>query len=69
MKKYEFVSVHTETWFGAQSAKHRDIIRAYAGEGWRYAGFIPTVMGARGVILKLDLVFEKEAEETHGFEI
>lgn len=38
MKKYEYVSVHIATFFGARSEEHRQIIDEYAKKGYRYVG-------------------------------
>lgn len=62
MKKYEFVNVN----YGmndlaiASTQEHREVITAYAAQGYRYAGLIPTEMKVNGCIRKMDLVFEKE---------
>ena len=63
MKKYEYVSVHTNRFFGAKSEEHRKIIDDYAKKGWRYVGFIPTIMSDYGKIKDIDLVFEKDVQE------
>lgn len=58
MKKYEFITIHTGKLFGAKSEEHRKIIEEYAKKGYRYVGFIPTVMSDYGKINDMDLVFE-----------
>ena len=61
MKQYEYVSVHTGKFLGAKSEKHREIIDEYAAKGWRYVGFVPTIMTDYGKIKDMDLVFERDA--------
>ena len=61
MKHYEYVSVHINKMIGAKSEEHREIIDDYAAKGYRYVGFIPTVIGDNGKIKDLDLVFEKDS--------
>lgn len=58
MKKYEYVSVHVGRWVGAKSEDHRQIIDEYAKKGYRYVGYIPTVISDYGKIKDMDLVFE-----------
>ena len=42
----------------------RPIIRRKAAEGWRYVGFIPTKQRGTGHIEEMDLIFEKETDNT-----
>lgn len=58
---YEYVEMVLENHKTTTSElkRHREIIKQYAANGWRYVGYIPTVMGPSGKILKLDLIFEK----------
>lgn len=58
MKRYEYAAVHVGKFVGAKSEEHRDIIDKYAKRGYRYIGFIPTVMSDYGKIKDMDLVFE-----------
>ena len=58
MNKYEYVSVHINKFIGARSEEHRQIIDEYARKGYRYVGYIPTVMTDYGKIKDMDLVFE-----------
>ena len=44
MKKYEYVSVHIGKLVGAKLEEHRQIIDEYAKKGYRYVGYIPTVI-------------------------
>jgi len=45
---------------GAKSEKHRQIIDDYASRGYRYVGYIPTVITDYGKIKDIDLIFETE---------
>ena len=58
MKKYEYVPVHIGKFCGAKSEEHRKIIDDYAKKGYRYVGYIPTVMTYYGKIKDMDLIFE-----------
>ena len=58
MKKYEYVSVHIGSLFGARSEEHRKIIDEYAAKGYRYVGYIPTDMTNYGKTITMDLIFE-----------
>lgn len=58
MKKYEYVNVQIGKFVGAKSEEHRRIIDQYAKKGYRYVGFIPTVMNDHGKIKNMDLIFE-----------
>ena len=42
---------------------HEEIINDYAKRGFKYAGYLPTVMGPSGKILKIQLLFEKRNNE------
>lgn len=58
MKKYKYVSVHIGRFIGAKSEEHRKIIDEYAAKGYRYVGYIPTIISDYGKIKDMDLVFE-----------
>ena len=60
MKKYEYVQVHINKFVGAGSDEHRKIIDEYAAKGYRYAGYIPTVINDYGKVKDLDLIFERD---------
>ena len=60
MKKYEYVSVHIGKLVGAKSEEHRQIIDEYAKKGYRYVGYIPTVISDYGKIKDMDLIFEMD---------
>ena len=59
MKKYEYVTVYIGKFFGAKSEEHRKIIDEYAAKGYRYVGYIPTVLDDFGKIKDIDLIFEQ----------
>lgn len=62
------MNVSTSMWAGhsGQTVKtrrregHRETINRRAKEGWRYVGVIPVTQMGAGVVLEMDLVFEKE---------
>lgn len=60
MKKYEYVTVYIGQFFGAKSEEHRKIIDEYAAKGYRYVGYIPTVLDDFGKIKDIDLIFEQD---------
>ena len=60
MKKYEYVSLHVNRFIGAKSEEHRQIIDDYARRGYRYVGYIPTIITDYGKIKDLDRIFEKD---------
>ena len=60
MKKYEYVQVHINKFIGAKSEEHREIIDDYAARGYRYVGYIPTIISDYGKIKDMDLIFEKD---------
>ena len=59
---YEYVKVEMEQSGIIRKVKctrHREIINEYASNGYRYAGFVPTKFDEGGIMLEMDLVFEK----------
>lgn len=56
---YEYVTVKVGQFIGARCEEHRTIINQYAEKGYRYVGFIPTVMTDYGKYKEIDLIFEK----------
>lgn len=58
MKRYEYVPIENTKMFGAKFEGHREIINEYAEKGYRYVGYIPSEIA--GILIKFDLVFEKE---------
>ena len=62
MFMYEYVQVELDKHGlirKTKSTRHREIINAHAKKGYRYAGFIPTQIDEIGLVLQMDLVFEK----------
>lgn len=62
MYQYRYVSVTGEGISATKFREHQEIIDRCAQEGWRYAGWVPTHISG-GEIVKIDLIFEKEACE------
>ena len=58
MKRYEYVKIDINTFFGAGSEEHRKMIDEYAERGYRYVGFVPTYINEHGKIKEIDLIFE-----------
>ena len=48
---------------GVATVGHQEIIRKWAADGWRFAGWIPATQRAGGFIETIDLVFERETAE------
>ena len=65
MKKYEYVRIDVDFFFGAEISEHREIIDKYAAMGYTYKGYIPTSIGNNTAILAIDLIFEIDVEETN----
>lgn len=61
MKEYKYVTIQGQTFFGTKIEEHREIIDEYAGNGYKYVGYIPTLMRG-GNIEEMDLIFEKISE-------
>ncbi len=62
MKKYEFVpiKVKNNVITSATMTEHRKIIEEYAAKGYAYIGYVPTLQGASGKTIEMDLIFETE---------
>lgn len=67
MYKYEYETVNCDFGGWGLAAgnvysidNYRSIINQRAEDGWRYAGYIPTMQRGTGHIQKLDLIFDKE---------
>lgn len=58
MKKYEYVNININSFIGAGSKEHRQIIDEYAARGYRYVGYVPTDINDHGKIKAIDLIFE-----------
>ena len=62
MKQYTYVSLLYEGVTTSKLSEQREIINKYAAQGWRYVDHIVTHQ-SDGQYAKLDLIFEKDAEE------
>jgi len=64
MYQYKYVTYRTEGGFWIDNADcgHRKIIDELAAEGWRYAGYIPTMFSTRGAHAEIDLIFERSVD-------
>lgn len=67
MYKYEYekVNCNFERWTPNaggvyRMGDYRSIINRRAENGWRYAGYVPTMQRGTGHIQELELIFEKE---------
>jgi len=60
MYQYKYVTVGCSKWIGAEFTIHREIIDQHASEGWRYVGYVPSVINDYGKFKEIDLIFEKE---------
>ena len=66
MYTYEYERIHIYTgrtqWINSknETTGHREIVTRRAKAGWRFVGVIPIDQTASGVIVEMDLVFEKE---------
>ncbi|MDU5109390.1 MAG: DUF4177 domain-containing protein [Clostridium sp.] len=63
MYRYLFVECKVGGFWG-KTNYHRDEIEKYALHGWRFVSAIPKGDGSQGRIALVDLVFEKEEEES-----
>ena len=60
MYKYEYVKLGAKKGFNsANFVQHREIIDDYAQRGYRFVGYIPTKEVSFGMLVEIDLVFEK----------
>ena len=66
MKEYTYKKVKLWKSFGALLENHRQIIDEYAAQGYRYAGYIPTDINARGVIVEIDLILKRRWRQLEG---
>ena len=60
---YEYVRIKLEKsgllLAGTKNTRHQEVINSYAQKGFRYAGYIPTLNDSTGLVLEMDLIFEK----------
>jgi len=60
MFKYEYVAIPMKSsWGEIKLTEHRAIIDDYAQRGYRYAGCITTKQYNTGMVLEIELIFEK----------
>lgn len=57
--KYEYVTIKISKFVGAKCEEHRAIINQHAEKGYRYVGYIPTIISDYGKYKEIDLIFEK----------
>ena len=48
MYQYKYIPVDTGGGFLSDTREHRELIDAYAAEGWRYVGFFPVSFTSHG---------------------
>ena len=60
MYTYEYERICAKGFFELKIEGYGEIIACRAEDGWRYVGNIPVLQDSHGLILKMDLVFEKE---------
>ena len=60
MKQYKYVPLRLDRFVGINFDEHRKIIDEYAKNGFRYAGYIPTVITDYGRAVEVDLIFETD---------
>ena len=66
MYTYEYERIHVYTgrvqWATnkSETTGYREVIGRRAKAGWRYVGIIPVTQIGSGIVLEMDLVFEKE---------
>ena len=58
-----FQEENVSTFLAAGNKNHRERIRQYADQGFRYAGYIPTSYSTGGLPKAFDLIFEKEEQD------
>ena len=59
MYQYKYIPVDTGGGFLSDTREHRELIDAYAAEGWRYVGFFPVSFTSHGGISRVDLILER----------
>jgi hypothetical protein len=58
LKRYLYVTIHSEVKMSGKYHKHREVINEYIEKGYRFVGYIPTSVSANGQIMEMDLIFE-----------
>ncbi len=62
--KYERIRSNGFVVLGVKYEQHRDLIIKYGKEGYRFVGFVPVEIIKEGFPIIIDLVFEKEMDDT-----
>ncbi|MEE0732774.1 MAG: hypothetical protein U0M23_03910 [Acutalibacteraceae bacterium] len=57
--KFERLAFKNNPAMNAETEEHRKIIEKYAGEGYRYTGYLPVKIGPSGKVLVVDMIFQK----------
>ncbi|MEY8418580.1 DUF4177 domain-containing protein [Oscillospiraceae bacterium 44-5] len=60
MYTYEYERMFSQGLIRLRIEDHEAVIIQRAQDGWRYVGYIPVEQSAEGLIIELDLIFEKE---------
>ena len=60
MYEYQYIRLKATGVMSVEFTDRQEVIDRYAGEGWRYAGWIPATLGAYGAVNQIDLIFERE---------
>ena len=60
MYTYEYERMFSQGLIRLRIEDHEAVITQRAQDGWRYVGYIPVEQSAEGLIIELDLIFEKE---------
>lgn len=60
MYEYQYIRLQATGTMSVEFKDRQEVIDRYAAEGWRYAGWIPAILGDYGAIGQIDLVFERE---------
>ena len=69
MYEYEYVNIELEKHGiirRVESTHHQEIINKYAKNGYRHVGFMPTKIDESGIIIEMDLIFEKTIQTADG---
>ena len=60
MYTYEYERMFSQGLIRLRIEDHEAVITQRAQDGWLYVGYIPVEQSAEGLIIELDLIFEKE---------
>ncbi len=60
MYEYKYVAIKPQrNMISVRFEEHQVIISEYAQQGYRFVGYIPTEISQTGIIIEIELVFEK----------